>query len=109
MKRWAGSGIRGVGGSCRRGSIERTREAPLALRAARGTSEQFLAAAYFASAVGEERAVRMRTAAIPHDVASAVGEERAVRMLQALRHRKLRLKTAETNIMDHLRNCCRHP
>ena len=46
-KRWAGSGIRGVGGSCRRGSIERTREAPLALRAARGASEQFLAAAYF--------------------------------------------------------------
>ena len=49
------------------------REAPLALRAARGASEQFLAAAYFASAVGEERAVRM---------------------LQVLRHRKLRLKTA---------------
>ena len=46
-KRRAGSGIRGVGGSCRRGSTERTREAPLALRAARGASEQFLAAAYF--------------------------------------------------------------
>ena len=46
-KRRAGSGIRGLGGSCRRGSIERTREAPLALRAARGASEQFLAAAYF--------------------------------------------------------------
>ena len=36
-----------VGGEPRRGSTERTREAPLALRAARGASEQFLAAAYF--------------------------------------------------------------
>ena len=34
-------------GGRRRGSIERTREAPHALRAARGASEQFLAAAYF--------------------------------------------------------------
>ena len=34
-------------GGRRRGSIGRTREAPHALRAARGASEQFLAAAYF--------------------------------------------------------------
>ena len=37
---------RSLGGR-RRGSIGRTREAPHALRAAWGASEQFLAAAYF--------------------------------------------------------------
>ncbi|VZH34175.1 protein of unknown function [Desulfovibrio sp. 86] len=37
-----------------------------------------LAAAYFASAVSAVSALRMRTAAIPHDVAVAVGDEGAV-------------------------------
>ena len=36
-----------LGGLAGGRGIERTREAPLALRAARGASEQFLAAAYF--------------------------------------------------------------
>ena len=44
-----------------------------------------LAAAYFASAVSAESALRMRTAAIPHDLALAVGDAGAVRIRTAER------------------------